>query len=164
MSSRAWTAILGLLLCSPPVAAAQAPAGDRKQAMALRVPDGSIRLDGRLDEEVWRRAVAVTDFRLTDTQQYVTTLSGGRPETYNSRYVFAFIDRSTLSTELRMTLTLKPDVNLDFYAEPISGLASTRSRSRFRVSTRSSAKGSCSKGHLPRRSTRRWPLDRLKRP
>ena len=62
MSSRVWTAILGLLLCAPPAAAAQAPAGDRKQAMALRVPDGSIRLDGRLDEEVWRRAVAVTDF------------------------------------------------------------------------------------------------------
>ena len=58
--------------------------------------------------------------RVTEPQQYISTLSGGRPETYDSRYVFAFIDRSTMSMEYRLGLTLKPDVNLDVYAEPFA--------------------------------------------
>jgi hypothetical protein len=58
--------------------------------------------------------------RLTEPQQYVQTLSGGRLETYNNRYIFAFIDRSTISTELRMGLTVRPDMNLDIYAEPFA--------------------------------------------
>ena len=48
------------------------------------------------------------------------TLAGGRPETFNSRYIFAYIDRSTLSSEFRMGLTFKPDMNLDVYAEPFA--------------------------------------------
>src|SRR5687767_11694519 len=35
---------------------------DRKQARAVRVAAGSIRLDGRLDEEAWRGAIPITDF------------------------------------------------------------------------------------------------------
>ena len=34
----------------------------RKQARAARVASGSIRFDGRLDDEVWQTAVPVTDF------------------------------------------------------------------------------------------------------
>ena len=55
-----------------------------------------------------------------DTQQYVSTLSGGRPETYNQRYIFSYVDRRTLSTQLRMGYTLKPDMNIDLYAEPFA--------------------------------------------
>lgn len=58
--------------------------------------------------------------RLTEPQQYVQTLGGGRPETFNNRYIFAFIDRSTVSTELRLGLTVRPDMNLDVYAEPFA--------------------------------------------
>ena len=58
--------------------------------------------------------------RITEPQQYVSTLSGGRPETYHSRYVFAFIDRSTVSTQFRLGFTIKPDMNLDVYAEPFA--------------------------------------------
>ena len=68
----------------------------------------------------WQLSANPSYERLTDTQQYVTTMSGGRPEIYNSRYIFAFIDRSTVATEFRMSLTLKPDVNLDVYAEPFA--------------------------------------------
>ena len=50
----------------------------------------------------------------------MTTLDGGRPETYGQRYVFSFIDRSTLSTQLRVGYTLKPDINIDLYAEPFA--------------------------------------------
>ena len=46
-------------------ASAQSPvngAGNRKQATATRVPNGSIRIDGRLDDEVWQKAAPITDF------------------------------------------------------------------------------------------------------
>jgi hypothetical protein len=58
--------------------------------------------------------------RLTETQQYVSTLADGRPETFGGRYIFAFIDRSTVSMAYRLGLTIKPDINLDVYAEPFA--------------------------------------------
>lgn len=69
-----------------------------------------------------RYQFSVTPFydRITEPQQYISTLSGGRPETYHNRYVFAFIDRSTTSMEFRLGLTLRPDLNLDVYAEPFA--------------------------------------------
>lgn len=82
--------------------------------------------------------------RVTEPQQYISTLSGGRPETYHSRYVFAFIDRSTMSMEFRLGLTLRPDLNLDVYAEPFAAsgryydygeLLAPRSRERLRYGT-----------------------------
>jgi hypothetical protein len=68
----------------------------------------------------WSFAVSPFYDRVTEPQQYVTTLPNGRPETYHTRYVFSFIDRSTMSMEFRLGLTLKPDVNLDVYAEPFA--------------------------------------------
>jgi hypothetical protein len=68
----------------------------------------------------WSFSVSPTYDRTTEPQQYVSTLSGGRPVTFDHRYVFAFIDRSTMSMEYRLGLTLKPDVNLDVYAEPFA--------------------------------------------
>ena len=67
-----------------------------------------------------------TSFSGPINRQYVTTLPGGRPETYDRRYVFGFIDRRTLSTQFRASYTFKPDVNLDVYVEPFaaSGLYS----------------------------------------
>jgi hypothetical protein len=68
----------------------------------------------------WQLSVAPSYERLVDPQQYVSTLDGGRPDTFGSRYVFAYIERSTFATEFRMSFTLKPDVNLDVYAEPFA--------------------------------------------
>lgn len=68
----------------------------------------------------WQLSVSPYYERLTEPQQYISTLTGGRPVTYDNRYVFAFIDRSTMSMEYRLGLTLKPDVNLDVYAEPFA--------------------------------------------
>jgi hypothetical protein len=68
----------------------------------------------------WELSAGPSYSRSTDSQQYVTTLVGGRPETYGGRYVFAYIDRSTYSMELRMSYTLRPDLNLDAYAEPFA--------------------------------------------
>jgi hypothetical protein len=81
---------------------------------------------------------------LTEPQQYIATLAGGRPETYNARYVFAFIDRTTVSTQFRLGLTVKPDMNLDVYAEPFAAsgrysdygeLLAPRSRERLLYGT-----------------------------
>jgi hypothetical protein len=68
----------------------------------------------------WQLSIAPTYDRTTDSQQYVTTLAGGRPETYGSRYIFSYIERSTVSTQFRLNFTFKPDINLDVYAEPFS--------------------------------------------
>jgi hypothetical protein len=58
--------------------------------------------------------------QLVEPQQYVATIAGGRAETFGSRYVFSFIDRSTISTAYRLGFTLRPDMNLDVYAEPFA--------------------------------------------
>jgi hypothetical protein len=68
----------------------------------------------------WRIQLNPHYERSFDTQQYVDTLEDGRVETYGSRYVFSRIDRSTVSTQLRVAYTLNPDVNIDVYAEPFA--------------------------------------------
>src|SRR5918994_7312352 len=57
--------VLLVLVCSASPAFAQSAvtgAANRKQATATRVPNGSIRVDGRLDDESWRNATPITDF------------------------------------------------------------------------------------------------------
>jgi hypothetical protein len=68
----------------------------------------------------WQLSITPTYERQVDTQQYVTTLAGGRPATFGARYVFAHVDRSTYSTQVRLTYTFKPDLMLDFYGEPFA--------------------------------------------
>jgi hypothetical protein len=77
--------------------------------------------------------------RRIDTQQYVSTLAGGGPATFGGRYLFADVDRSTYATQIRLTYIFKPDLTLDFYAEPfaasgryddIGELAAARTRLR----------------------------------
>ena len=68
----------------------------------------------------WQFTVSPFYDRITEPRQYISTLTGGRPVTYDNRYVFAFIDRSTASMEFRLGLTLRPDLNLDVYAEPFA--------------------------------------------
>jgi hypothetical protein len=68
----------------------------------------------------WELTIGPSYERQVDTQQYVQTLAGGPASTFGGRYVFARIDRSTYATEIRMNYTFKPDLTLDFYAEPFS--------------------------------------------
>jgi len=92
----------------------------------------------------WQFTVSPFYDRVTEPQQYISTLSSGRPVTYDRRYVFAFIDRSTASLEFRLGLTLRPDLNLDVYAEPFAAaghyynygeLLEPASRERLRYGT-----------------------------
>lgn len=55
-------AIAFLALANPLAAQRDSSAAPRKQATAVRVPDGAIVVDGRLDESIWRDAPALTDF------------------------------------------------------------------------------------------------------
>jgi hypothetical protein len=68
----------------------------------------------------WQLSVVPTFIRQVDTQQFITSMAGGTPDTYGRRYIFGAIDRSTYSTQFRLSYTLKPDVNLDVYAEPFA--------------------------------------------
>ena len=87
----------------------------------------------------WQLSINPNYIRQADSQQYVSTLVGGRAETYGQRYIFAYVDRSTWSTQFRMGYTLRPDMNIDLYAEPFASsgrhydygeLAAPRSRVR----------------------------------
>ena len=54
--------VLVATLTARPALCAQAPAAGPKQAIAERVMDGGIRVDGTLDEPIWHTAPAVTAF------------------------------------------------------------------------------------------------------
>jgi len=58
------TGILAFIYLITPVAGVAQTIADeaRKQARAIRLTDGAIRLDGRLDEDVWYTVPALTDF------------------------------------------------------------------------------------------------------
>ena len=62
------------------------------------------------------------------------TLSGGRAETYGRRYIFGLPDRTTLSTQFRVSYTFKPDVTLDVYAEPFAASGAYRGFGELSVS------------------------------
>jgi hypothetical protein len=53
-------------------------------------------------------------------RQYLTTLDGGSAATYNKRYVFGLVDRTTWTTQFRVSYVFKPDMTLDVYAEPFA--------------------------------------------
>ena len=84
-----------------------------------RTDDVTVRLTFRPGPR-WQFSIDPSFVQQVDMQQYIATLDGGRPATYNTRYVFAAIDRSTYSTQFRVTYTLKPDLTLDVYAEPFA--------------------------------------------
>jgi hypothetical protein len=56
------TGLLVIALVSVGVPEAEAQDRERKRATAVRVPDGVVRMDGRLDEAVWRQASPLAGF------------------------------------------------------------------------------------------------------
>ena len=58
---------------------------DAKRARAVRVPSDSIRVDGRLDDEVWRSAPAIADFTQKEPVE-------GAPATQRMEVRFAYDD------------------------------------------------------------------------
>jgi len=68
----------------------------------------------------WQVSLRPSLESLVDPRQYVTSRPGGSDATYDGRYIFAFIDRTTLSMEARVDFTLKPDVTLNVYMQPFA--------------------------------------------
>ena len=90
-----------------------------------RNEDGGVILDSNVELTMqplpqWQLSVRPAYVREVNTQQYIATLAAGVPSTFGRGYVFAHVDRSTYSTQLRMNYTFKPDLTLDFYGEPFA--------------------------------------------
>jgi hypothetical protein len=58
--------------------------------------------------------------RMTDPRQYITTIADRKAVTYGNRYIFSFIDRSTLSAQVRLNYSFTPNFGLETYAEPFA--------------------------------------------
>jgi hypothetical protein len=68
----------------------------------------------------WQASVDPTYSYIVDPRQYVSTRAGGREETYGSRYLFSFIERSTLSARFRLNYAFTPNFTAEGYAEPFT--------------------------------------------
>ncbi len=68
----------------------------------------------------WQGSVDPTYSRSVDARQYVVTRSGGGAETYGRRYIFAAVERSTLSARFRVNYALTPNFTVEGYAEPFA--------------------------------------------
>ncbi len=58
--------------------------------------------------------------REVESRQYLTTLDGGRVETFGRRYVFSAIERSTVAVRFRGGYAFTPDLTLEAYFEPFA--------------------------------------------
>ncbi len=68
----------------------------------------------------WQASVDPTYSRVTDARQYVTTRSGGGAATFGNRYLFSYIERSTLSARFRLNYAFTPNLTVEAYAEPFA--------------------------------------------
>jgi hypothetical protein len=68
----------------------------------------------------WQASVDPTYSHSVDSRQYVMTRTDGTPETYGGRYIFAYIERSTLSARFRLNYALTPNFTVEGYAEPFA--------------------------------------------
>lgn len=55
-----------------------------------------------------------------EPRQFLVSRAGGSAATYGRRYIFSFIERSTVSAEIRASYLFKPDLSLEVYAEPFA--------------------------------------------
>lgn len=79
-------------------------------------------LEGRFSTrgKRWQVGIEPGYERSETSRQYVTTVDGGGEQTYGKRYIFAGVDRSTLSAQLRVNYFFTPDLSLEVYAEPFA--------------------------------------------
>jgi hypothetical protein len=68
----------------------------------------------------WQASVDPTYSRSVDARQYVVTRAGGSSATYGQRYIFAAVERSTLSARFRVNYAFTPNLTVEGYAEPFA--------------------------------------------
>ena len=67
----------------------------------------------------WQASLDPSYSRSTDARQYVTSVeNAASTATYGRRYVFAFVDRVTISLKTRLNYAFSPALTLEGYAEP----------------------------------------------
>jgi hypothetical protein len=76
----------------------------------------------------WEMSLDAAFNRSVPMRQYVTTLGGGSPATFGSRYIFARLEQSEVVARLRLSFALTPDLTIEGYLEPF---ASSGRYSRF---------------------------------
>ncbi len=68
----------------------------------------------------WQLSMEPNYQRSTDARQYVSSIDDTLAHFLDRRWVFAHIDRTTLSTRLRMQYAFSPTLTLEGYAEPFA--------------------------------------------
>ncbi|MDB4889568.1 MAG: hypothetical protein JWL61_1423 [Gemmatimonadetes bacterium] len=68
----------------------------------------------------WQASVDPSYSRSVESRQYVSTRAGGNSATFGSRYIFSFIERSTLSARFRLNYAFTPNFTAEGYAEPFA--------------------------------------------
>jgi hypothetical protein len=68
----------------------------------------------------WELSLSPRWSHSVNSRQYIDTQSGNNPLTYNERYIFSYIERSQLRTQLRLNFAFTPDMTLEMYAEPFA--------------------------------------------
>ena len=68
----------------------------------------------------WQLSVDPNYLHFVDARQYIATRAGGRPDTYDRRYIFSWIDQDIFQVNLRANYTFKPDLTLEVYAQPFA--------------------------------------------
>ena len=68
----------------------------------------------------WQASVDPTYSRSVDGRQYVTTRSDGSAVTFGQRYIFSYLERSTLSARFRLNYAFTPNFTVEAYAEPFA--------------------------------------------
>jgi Domain of unknown function (DUF5916)/Carbohydrate family 9 binding domain-like len=74
----------------------------------------------------WQASVDPTWSRALDSRQYVATRSGGSAATFGQRYIFAYVDRTTISARFRLNYALTPNFTIEGYAEPFAATGEFR--------------------------------------
>ena len=68
----------------------------------------------------WQASIDPSYSRSVDSRQYVATRNGGSTATFGQRYIFSFIERSTLSARFRLNYAVTPNFTAEGYAEPFA--------------------------------------------
>lgn len=67
----------------------------------------------------WQASIEPSFTRGADARQYVTSVANTAPTgTFGRHYVFAFVDRTTISVRTRLNYAFSPSLTLEGYAEP----------------------------------------------
>ncbi len=68
----------------------------------------------------WEASITPRYTRSVNAQQYIATLGGGSAATFGRRYVFGFVQQSTIAAQFRLNYAFSPNLTVQGYAEPFA--------------------------------------------